>query len=430
MQRRVVVTGMGMVTPVGKDLESTWKSLQAGKSGVGRISLFEADSFPTQIAAEVKDFRLADYIDDAPRWENHCRNTVFALAAGKMAWDHSGLADYKDLDRGRFGIYLGSGEGQQDFPRFAKLVNRSSRDNGGRVDTATFVREGQSLLDMLHETEQEPGTPSGHMATYFGAQGPNYSCLTACAASAQALGEALELIRRGDADVMFSGGTHSMIHPFGVTGFNLLTALSTRNADPEHASRPFDRDRDGFILGEGAGMMILEELEHAKRRGATIYGELTGYGSTADAYRLTDSHDEGRGAIACMNEAIAGAGISPDEVDYINAHGTSTEVNDRVETLSIKKSFGERAYKIPISSTKSMMGHLIAATGAVEALVCLLTIRDGVVPPTVNLDNPSPDCDLDYVPHESRRVTVNHALSNSFGFGGQNTALLLSRYQD
>jgi 3-oxoacyl-[acyl-carrier-protein] synthase II len=221
-----------------------------------------------------------------------------------------------------------------------------------------------------------------------------------------------------------------MIHPFGVTGFNLLTALSTRNDEPEKASRPFDRDRDGFILGEGAGMMLLEDLDHARRRGAKIYGEVSGYGSTADAYRLTDSHEEGRGAIACMNEAIADAGLRPADVDYINAHGTSTEVNDKIETLAIKGSFGDLAYKIPISSTKSMMGHLIAATGAVEALVCLLAIRDGVVPPTINLENPSPDCDLDYVPNVSKQAGVDVALSNSFGFGGQNIALILSRYQD
>ncbi len=229
---------------------------------------------------------------------------------------------------------------------------------------------------------------------------------------------------------MLSGGTHSMIHPFGVTGFNLLTALSTRNEDPEHASRPFDRDRDGFIIGEGAGMIILEELEHAKRRGARIYGEILGYGSTADAFRLTDSHDEGRGAITCMNEAIRDARISPDQIDYVNAHGTSTEVNDRIETLSIKRSLGDSAYTVPISSTKSMMGHLIAATGSVEAIVCLLAIRDGLVPPTANLEHPSPDCDLDYIPGEARSVNVNLALSNSFGFGGQNIALILGRLRN
>jgi 3-oxoacyl-[acyl-carrier-protein] synthase II len=284
-------------------------------------------------------------------------------------------------------------------------------------------------LHSFREAEQAPGTPAGHLASVFGARGPNANCLTACAASSQAIGEAVEIIRRGDADVMLSGGTHSMIHPFGVTGFNLLTALSTRNDEPTRASRPFDRDRDGFILGEGAGMVVLEDLEHARKRGATIYGEVVGYGSTADAFRITDSHDEGRGAIACMREALADARLNPEDVDYINAHGTSTAVNDSIETLAIKKTFGETAYKVPISSTKSMMGHLIAAAGSVEAIVCLLTIRDRTLPPTINLDHPDTNCDLDYIPHEARRKAIDVTLTNSFGFGGQNIALILRRYK-
>ena len=427
MQRRVVVTGMGMVTPVGRDMESTWASLQEGRSGVGRISLFDASSFATQIAAEANGFRLGDYIADADRWAEHCRNTLFAIAAGTMAIENSGLRQAsRAVDPARFGVYLGSGEGQQDFPRFVKLVHSSSRD--GKVDTAHFTRQGMGELHPVHESEQEPGTPSGHLAALFGARGPNANCLTACAASTQAIGEATDCIRRGDADVMLSGGTHSMIHPFGLTGFNLLTALSTRNADPERASRPFDRDRDGFILGEGAGMVVLEELEHAKARGATIHGEIAGYGSTADAFRLTDTHDEGRGGIACIKEALADARINPDQVDYINAHGTSTSVNDSIETLAIRKTFGDVAYKVPVSSTKSMMGHLIAAAGSVEAIICLLSIRDGVLPPTINLDHPGDDCDLDYVPHEARRRRVDVALSNSFGFGGQNTSLIFRRF--
>ncbi len=424
--RRVVVTGMGMVTPVGRDLETTWASLQESRSGVGRITLFDAETFPTRIAAEATGFDLSTYIDDAARWEEYCRNTKFAIAAAQMAVDHSGLDDLKTLDRARFGVYLGSGEGQQDFPRFVELVNQSSVD--GRVNTAAFTREGLKHLHPIREAEQEPGTPAGHLASLFAARGPNANCLTACAASSQAIGEACELIRRGDADVMLSGGTHSMIHPFGVTGFNLLTALSTRNEEPTRASRPFDRDRDGFILGEGAGMVILEELSHARARGATIHGEIVGYGSTADAFRITDSHDEGRGAIACMREALTEARMNPEDVDYINAHGTSTSVNDSIETLAIKRTFKDTAYHVPISSTKSMMGHLIAAAGSVEAIVCLLTIRDGVVPPTVNLDNPDSDCDLDYIPHVARRNKVDVALSNSFGFGGQNIALILRRF--
>jgi 3-oxoacyl-[acyl-carrier-protein] synthase II len=424
--RRVVVTGMGMVTPLGRDLESSWSALQEGRSGVGPISLFNAETFPTRIAAEASGFRLADYIDDSARWDEYCRNTKFALAAARMAVDHSGLEAMKDLDRTRFGVYLGSGEGQQDFPRFVKVVHQST--HGGKVDTSAFTHHGLAHLHPIREAEQEPGTPAGHLASLFGARGPNANCLTACAASSQAIGEAVEIIRRGDADVMLSGGTHSMIHPFGVTGFNLLTALSTRNDDPTRASRPFDRDRDGFILGEGAGMLILEDLEHAKARKANIYGEVVGYGSTADAFRITDSHDQGRGAIACMRQAMADAQVSPEDIDYINAHGTSTAVNDSIETLAIKRTLGETAYKVPISSTKSMMGHLIAAAGSVEAIVCLMTIRDGVMPPTVNLDNPDEDCDLDYIPHEARRKVVDVTLTNSFGFGGQNIALILRRF--
>ena len=424
--RRVVVTGMGMVTPLGRDLETSWSALQEGTSGVDFITLFNAESFPTKIAAEARGFRLGDYIEDAERWEEHCRNTQFAIAAARMALDHSGLETARDLDRTRFGVYLGSGEGQQDFPRFVKLVYQSTV--AGKVNTAKFTRHGIHQLHPIKEAEQEPGTPAGHLACLFGARGPNANCLTACAASSQAIGEAVELIRRGDADVMLSGGTHSMIHPFGVTGFNLLTALSQRNDEPTRASRPFDRDRDGFILGEGAGMVILEELEHARKRGAAIFGEIAGYGSTADAFRITDSHDEGRGAIACIREALTDARLNPEDVDYINAHGTSTSVNDSVETLAIKRTFGDWSYKVPISSTKSMMGHLIAAAGSVEAIICLLTIRDGVLPPTVNLDNPDTDCDLDYIPHTARRKAVDVALSNSFGFGGQNIALILRRF--
>ena len=341
-----------------------------------------------------------------PRWAEHSRNSKFALAAAKMAVKDAGPRDDANgVNRNRFGVYLGSGEGQHDFPRFVSLVARCTRD--GHVDTAEFTRLGVRELHPVREAEQEPGTPSGHLASYFGAKGPNSNCLTACAASSQAIGEAYELIRRGNADMILSGGTHSMIHPFGVTGFILLTALSTRNDEPERASRPFDRDRDGFILGEGAGMLVLEELEHARKRGARIHGEVIGYGSSADAFRITDSHDEGRGAIACIREALEGAELEPADVDYINAHGTSTSVNDSIETLAIKRTFGQAAYSVPISSTKSMMGHLIAAAGSVEAIVCLLTIRDGMLPPTINLENPDPECDLDYIPNRARPKTVD-----------------------
>jgi 3-oxoacyl-[acyl-carrier-protein] synthase II len=264
----------------------------------------------------------------------------------------------------------------------------------------------------------------------FNAQGPNFNCLTACAASSQAVGEATEIIRRGDADAMLSGGAHSMIHPLGVTGFNLLTALSTSNDEPTKASRPFDRLRDGFVLGEGAAIVVLEELEHARRRGARIYGEILGYGSTADAYRITDIHPEGRGAIGCMRMALRDAQLDPSAVHYVNAHGTSTSVNDRVETVACKAVFGERARETPVSSTKSMMGHLIAAAGVTEMIVCLMAIRDNVLPPTINYENPDPECDLDYIPNVAREARCDVALNNSFGFGGQNITLAIGRFRN
>jgi len=269
--------------------------------------------------------------------------------------------------------------------------------------------------------------PAAHLAALFNAQGPNSNCLTACAASVQAVGEATEIIRRGEADFMISGGTHSMIHPMGVMGFNLLTALSTDNDDPKAASRPFDATRHGFVLGEGSVMCVLEEYEHAKKRGAKIYGEIAGYGSTADAFRITDTHPEGRGAISCIKMALEDGGANPEDVDYINAHGTSTKVNDKVETLAIKEVFGERAYKIPVSSTKSMIGHMIAAAGASEMAYCLLAMRDGVVPPTINYHNVDPLCDLDYVPNVCREVKCDCCLTNSFGFGGQNVSILVKK---
>jgi 3-oxoacyl-[acyl-carrier-protein] synthase II len=425
--RRVVVTGMGMVTPVGLDMESSWEALREGQGGVGPITRFDADTFATRIAAELKGFDLSrDLGGEASRWEGHGRNTTIALAVAAQAVRDSGLFDGGEIDRTRFGVYLGSGEGPADFPRFVDLIRRST--DGGRVDTRRFTGQGMGLLDPLREAEQEPGTPAGHVAAAFGARGPNFSCLTACSASAQAIGEAAELIRRGAADVMLAGGVHSMLHPLGLTGFILLTAMSTRNNDPGRASRPFDRDRDGFVLGEGGGMLVLEALEHARARGAAIHGEIAGQASTADAFRLTDCHDEGRGAVAAMRLALSDAGLNPADVDYVNAHGTSTKVNDAVETLALKLALGDHARHIPVSSTKSMTGHLIAAGGVVEAIACLLAIRDGVVPPTVNLDHPDEDCDLDYVPHTARERAVDVAMSNSFGFGGQNTTLVLRRF--
>ncbi|MEX0712365.1 MAG: beta-ketoacyl-ACP synthase II [Pirellulales bacterium] len=425
MRRRVVVTGMGCVTPLGNDVPTLWSRLLSGESGIGQTTLFDASNFPTQISAEVRDFDVSAVGEDPEKWKHRGRHTRFAVGAARQAVAAAGLADAR-LDPVRFGVYLGSGEGQQDFDRFTRMM--VSALDGENFDVARFTKTGREILDPLAELEQEPNMPAGHLASLFNAQGPNANCLTACAASSQAVGEAVEMIRRGDADVMLSGGTHSMIHPFGVTGFNLLTALSTHNDEPTKASRPFDKDRDGFVLGEGAGMLVLEELDHALARGAAIYGEVTGYGSTADAFRITDTHPEGRGAASCLRMAMADAQINPDDIDYINAHGTSTDVNDRVETLAIKRVLGDQAYRTPVSSTKSMMGHLIAAAGATELIVCLLAIRDNVLPPTINYTTPDPECDLDYVPNQARQVPCDVALTNSFGFGGQNVTLVVSRF--
>ncbi len=425
MRRRVVVTGIGCVTPLGVEIETIWSRLLAGESGVDYITHFDASNFPTQISAEVRDWDLSDVGEDPEHWKYQGRHTHFAVGAAKKAVADSGIAETR-LDPTRFGVYTGSGEGQQDFDRFTQMVIAAL--DGDDIDLARFTKTGLQILHPICELEQEPNMPAGHLASLFNAQGPNVNCLTACAASSQAIGEAVEIIRRGEADVMLSGGTHTMIHPFGLTGFNLLTALSTFNEEPQKASRPFDRNRDGFVLGEGSGMVVLESLEHATARGAHIYGEICGYGSTADAFRITDTHPEGRGAISCIEMALADARLNGDEIDYINAHGTSTTVNDKVETLAIKQVFGQRAYQLPVSSTKSMLGHLIAAAGATELIFCLLAIRDNVVPPTTNYETVDPDCDLDYVPNAAREVRCEHVMSNSFGFGGQNISLVARRF--
>jgi 3-oxoacyl-[acyl-carrier-protein] synthase II len=424
MRRRVVITGMGVINPMGTDVDAVWQRLLRGESGVARTTIFDATNFPTQIAAEVKDnWSVSEVGEDPEQWKYAGRHTRFAVGAGVKAFRDAGLND-QNYDPTRFGVYLGSGEGQQDFFLFTRMMANALQ--GDKLDMAKFSQIALQNLHPLAELEQEPNMPAGHLASLFNAQGPNSNCLTACAASSQAVGEAVEMIRRGDADLMMSGGTHSMIHPFGVTGFNLLTTLSQNNDNPTKASRPFDRDRDGFVLGEGAAMVVLEEYEHAKKRGAKIYAELLGYGTTADAYRITDTHPEGRGAIACMKMALNDAGINTDQIDYINAHGTSTDVNDKVETLAIKQVFGERAYKIPVSSTKSMMGHLIAAAGATELIISTLAMRQRVLPPTINYTNQDPNCDLDYIPNAAREVSqVRYALSNSFGFGGQNICLIV-----
>jgi 3-oxoacyl-[acyl-carrier-protein] synthase II len=422
MRRRVVVTGIGMVNPLGCEVEQVWSALQEGRSAVGYISIFDAANYPTKIAAEVRGYDIGQFGEDPQLWQKRGRHSRFAAGAAKNAMQASGLLD-RSLDPTRLGVYFGAGEGNQDFYNFTSMMAAAIQN--GPFDMAAFMRRGMELVDPMAELEQEPNMPSAHLAAMFNAQGPNANCLTACAASSQAIGEATEIIRRGEADAMIAGGAHSMIHPFGVTGFNLLTALSTNNEHPTKASRPFDRLRDGFVLGEGAAVVILEEWELARRRGAPMYGEVLGYGSTADAYRITDIHPEGRGAIGCMRQAMRDAQLNPEDIGYVNAHGTSTSVNDRVETVACKAVFGEHAREVPISSTKSMMGHLIAAAGVTEMIVCLMAIRDGILPPTINLENPDPECDLDYVPNQARPARIRHALNNSFGFGGQNVTLAL-----
>ncbi|MGD0464448.1 MAG: beta-ketoacyl-[acyl-carrier-protein] synthase family protein [Tepidisphaeraceae bacterium] len=424
---RVVITGMGWVTPLGHSIEGVWKRLLNGESGISRTTIFDASAFPTSISAEVKDYRLADFIDDIRPHGGAGRNTMFALGACAQAWKAAKL-DSKRLDLDRVGIYLGSGEGSLDFDAYTGAALSAWKAQTNEVDMVKWAQVAFERMNVVRELEQEPNMPLSHLALLTGARGPAMNCLTACAASTQAIGEATEILRRGDADVMIGGGAHSMIHPFGVTGFNRLTALSTANENPARASRPFDAQRGGFVLGEGAGMVILETLEHAQARGASILGEVVGYGSTADAFRITDQHPEGEGAIAAMKEALADAGLSPKDIHYINAHGTGTRENDGNETGAIKAVFGEFAKTCPVSSIKSMMGHLIAAAGAVELICCALAIRDNILPPTTNLENLDPECDLDYVPNRARKAPVDVAMSNSFGFGGQNDTLIIKRF--
>ncbi len=429
MRRRVVITGMGWVTPLGWDLETVWQGLLSGACAIRPTELFDAGTFPTTFSAQVKDFDLRSFLGGD--YDRHCcasRNSGFGLAAAKMAWTHAGLANCADLDKTRTGVYLGCGEGPIDFDNFVVTATGAWSPEQNDLDTQKWAQLAYQRLAPTHEMEQDPNMASGRIAALFGLEGPCFNTLTACAASTQAIGEATCQIRRGDADVMLSGGAHTMIHPLGVTGFNRLTALSMRNDSPETASRPFDRTRDGFVLGEGAGLVVLEELEHAKRRGAKILAEVAGYGSTADAFRITDIHEDGRGGIAAMRGALFDAGLTPKDVDYVNAHGTGTQENDKIETLAIRQVFKEEKPGVPVSSIKSMLGHLIAAAGAVELITCVLAIRDGAMPPTINYSQPDPNCDLDYVPNECRRLPVKVALSNSFGFGGQNNTIIVREF--
>ena len=428
MRRRVVITGMGAVTPIGNDVKNTWANLSKGKSGIARITIFDAESFPTTIAGEVKDFNFRKWTAKGEDLRFLGRNSHFALEATEEAVKAAGLTN-NQLDRARIGVYFGAGDGGFNFPEYASIVSDSISNGGPFVNKKFFIENSINRLKATSLLEQEPCQVVNHLAKIFNVQGIVSNCLTACAASSQAIGEAMEIIRRGETDVMITGGTHSMIHPLGVAGFNLLTALSTRNAEPERASRPFDKQRDGFILSEGAGVLILEELEHAKKRGAKIYAELVGYGVTADAYRMTDPDPEGRGAIRAMRLALQDSAMEPKAIDYINAHGTSTQLNDQIETYAVKEVFKENAKRIPVSSIKSMLGHMIAAAGVVEMIASVLTIQDSLIPPTINYESKDEACDLDYVPNVARRQKVNAVLSNSFGFGGQNVALIVKKFE-
>ncbi len=427
---RVVITGMGWVTPLGHDIESVWQRLQRGDSGISQTTHFDASTFPTTFSGEVRDYDFRDFVKNPEYHQHPGLNTQFALGAARLAWKMAGLDDFDNLNRERAGIYLGSGEGTLDFDNYVASHLAGLDTDTMKIHGKAWIAAARDRLSMWSEVEQEANMTLNHVAMELNISGPAYNCLTACAASTQAIGEAAEILRRGDTDLMVSGGAHSMIHPLGVTGFNRLTALSNRNDDPTGASRPFNLTRDGFVLGEGSGMIILETLEHAQNRGANIIAEIVGFGSSADAYRITDIHPEGRGPIAAMQGALEQAGIGPQDVDYISAHGTGTKENDSVETRAVKSVFAEHASTVRMSSIKSMMGHLIAAAGAVELITCTLAIRDNILPPTINLDTPDPECDLDYVPNKPYHGDVTICLSNSFGFGGQNDALVVREYRD
>ena len=409
--RRVVITGMGAITPVGNDVPSMWQALTAGRSGAGRISCFDPASFESQIAAEVKHFDPLQYLNpkETKRTE---RFTQFAIAAAKQAVKDSGFAVGGE-DPFRCGVVIGTGMGSM------QLIEEQHN---------VLLARGPKKLTPFMIPMLICNMASGHVAMDLGFKGPNFCTTTACASGAHGVGEAFRLIQHGQADVMLGGGTESCITPMSVGGFCALMALSRRNDAPQKASRPFDKERDGFVIGEGAGVLLLEELEHAKKRGAKIYAEMAGYGATADAYHMTAPDPEGTGAAKAMQLALEDAKLTPEQIGYINAHGTSTELNDKIETLAIKKTFGAAAKKTPISSTKSMTGHLIGAAGGVEAVISILAIRDGVLPPTINYEHPDPECDLDYVPNTARKAPVEAALSNSLGFGGHNATIIFKKF--
>ena len=413
MERRVVVTGVGMVSCLGIGTQVNWEALLAGRSGIGRITRFDPSEFPTQIAGEVQNFDPLRFIEkkDVKKMDIFIQ---FAIAASQFAMDDSGLQVTPENDR-RVGVYIASGIG--GFTTIER-EHIALLEGGPRRISPFFIPS--AIINLA----------AGQVSIRFGAKGPNSATCTACSASAHAVGDAFEIIRRGAADAMIAGGSEAAITPMGVGGFSAMRALSTRNDQPTRASRPFDKHRDGFIIGEGAGVIVIEELEGARRRGARIYAELVGYGMSADAHHITAPPEGGEGAVRVMQMALEEAGVSPNQVDYINAHGTSTEYNDKRETAAIKTCFGEQARKLAISSTKSMTGHLLGAAGGLEAGITALAVHHQTLPPTINQDQPDPDCDLDYVPWKCRAARIRYALSNSFGFGGTNAALLFKRYEE
>jgi 3-oxoacyl-[acyl-carrier-protein] synthase II len=449
-QQRVVVTGVGWVTPLGCEIDEVWSRLLAGDSAIRNVQAFDASTFATDFAAETPLPDLSESFRDAERFRNASAPTRYALAAAAQAWTCAGFGDVRTetaaearrgAERGRIGMYFGFGEGKPDFAGMVSANVGSWMADDRAVNDSEWAAIACKSMTAPCELEQEPSVAVGHIASAFDAGGPAFNCMTACAASTQSIGEAYELVRAGAADVMLAGGAHTMIHPLGMTGFIRLTAMSTRCDDPQGAPRPFDRTRDGFVMGEGAGVVVIETLEHALNRGATPLVEITGYGSSADAFRITDIQPAGEGAQAAMRGALNQAGIDPLAVDdngrplihYISAHGTGTKENDSIETVAIKAVFGDNAPNVPVSSIKSMMGHLIQAAGAVEFITCAQAIRTGWLPPTINLANPDPVCDLDYVPNKARDHSssggVKAALSNSFGFGGQNNTLVIQRFE-
>lgn len=412
---RVVVTGVGAITPLGIGVETFWPRLVAGENAIGRITLLNPEPFATHIAAEVKDF-------DAERWlepkeaRRIDRFIAFAVGAATMALEDSGL-DTSGEKANDVGVLVGSGIGGLTF--MDEQVRRLYKDG---PDNPSPDRVSPFLVPYMI-----PDMASGYVSIKHGLKGPNTCVVTACSTGANALGDAYHIIKRGDAIAMVAGGSESPINAIGLAGFCSAKAMSTRNDDPAHASRPFDLNRDGFVMGEGAAVFVMEDYDHAKARGAQIYAEIVGYGMSGDAYHITAPDPEGSGATRAMQMALNRAGISPKEVGYINAHGTSTQLNDKLETAAIKRVFGDHAPNVPISSTKSMIGHTLGAAGAIEALICILAMREGVLPPTINLETPDPECDLDYIPNKARKAEAEHALSNSFGFGGHNVALVFRK---